>query len=223
MTNGIIGKIIITANLKLLSGLHISSGNDFAAIGAVDTTTVRDKLTKEPYIPGSSLKGKMRYLLACYKSSTSALVDIKYEDDEIKRLFGDSASGIKSRLQFSDTKFNKDSKEKIKNIETDLYLTEIKFENTISRISGVANPRQIERVVAGSEFDFKLVYNIENIDELEKDIDNIYMLFELLKDDYLGGHGTRGYGRVDFENLSYEYKNYSGDENFIKDIIDNVF
>ena len=73
---------------------------------------------------------------------------------------------------------------------------EVKFENTISRTTGIANPRQIERVPAGAVFAFKLVYNVENLGELEEDMNLLAKGFQLLQTDYLGGHGSRGYGRV---------------------------
>ncbi len=80
--------------------------------------------------------------------------------------------------------------------------TEVKFENTIDRKTAVANPRQIERVIAGSKFDFEIFYNLDDIKEVEKDFENIKQGFDLLEFDYLGGHGTRGSGRIAFENLS---------------------
>ena len=83
----------------------------------------------------------------------------------------------------------------------------------------MANPRQQERVPAGSEFDFKLVYNVEKTDEFEEDMKNILLMMEVLEDDYLGGHGTRGYGRVKFKNLKLDKKVYI-EEN--KDELDNI-
>ena len=83
----------------------------------------------------------------------------------------------------------------------------------------MANPRQQERVPAGSEFDFKLVYNVEKTDEFEEDMKNILLMMEILEDDYLGGHGTRGYGRIKFKNLKLDKKVYT-EEN--KDVLDNI-
>lgn len=205
---GILGKLIITGELKLLTGMHIGAGNDFASIGAVDSVIVRDSITKKPYIPGSSIKGKMRYLLARVYSANGKLQNCKDECAKIGRLFGQSEKYI-SRLQFSDIFFNDESEALIEKMDTDLYLSEIKFENTINRITAVANPRQLERVPAGSVFDFRLVYNVENIEELEEDLGNINKCINLLKDDYLGGHGTRGYGRVEFDNLEFKFKAYN--------------
>ena len=96
-----------------------------------------------------------------------------------------------------------------KEFEFDLPYTEIKYENTIDRAKGIANPRQLERVPAGSEFDFQIVYNIENPKEVEEDMKNILLMMDVLEDDYLGGHGTRGYGRIKFKNLSLELKTYT--------------
>lgn len=207
--NGILGKLIIEAELVIKTGLHIGAGSDFSSIGAVDNVIVRNTLTRKPYIPGSSIKGKMRYLLARVYSSNGQLKDFKDENDEIGRLFGQSQKYI-SRLQFQDIFFNEESAKTIEKLDTDLYLTEIKFENTINRKDAIANPRQLERIPAGAKFDFKLIYNVEiEGKELEVDLKNIGRCLELLQQDYLGGHGTRGYGRIDFENLEFNFKNYT--------------
>ena len=217
MINTIKGKVIIEGKIEVLTGLHIGTSGDFSAIGAVDNIVIRDTVTNKPMIPGSSLKGKMRYLLARTKYNTSIeLKNIKEEHESIKRLFGSSDPVVVSRLQFQDSLLA------VKNfgkIEFDLPYTEIKYENTIDRATGVANPRQQERVPAGSEFDFKLVYNVEKTDEFEEDMKNILLTMEVLEDDYLGGHGTRGYGRIKFKNLKLDKKVYI-EEN--KDELDNI-
>ena len=106
--NTLKGKFIITGKIKVLTGLHIGTSGDFSAIGAVDNIVIRDTVTNKPIIPGSSLKGKMRYLLSRTKyndNSTLTMPNIKEECDkkydEIKRLFGSSEKSITlSRLQF---------------------------------------------------------------------------------------------------------------------------
>ena len=217
MINTIKGKVIIEGKIEVLTGLHIGTSGDFSAIGAVDNIVIRDTVTNKPMIPGSSLKGKMRYLLARTKYNTSIeLKNIKEEHESIKRLFGSSDPIVVSRLQFQDSLLA------VKNfgkVEFDLPYTEIKYENTIDRATGVANPRQQERVPAGSEFDFKLVYNVEKTDEFEEDMKNILLTMEVLEDDYLGGHGTRGYGRIKFKNLKL-YKKVYIEEN--RDELDNI-
>lgn len=113
-------------------------------------------------------------------------------------MFGASGKNyaMPARLQFFDLFVTEDTKNNFNAIETDTYIGEIKFENTINRASGVANPRQIERVPAGAEFDFKLVYNVEKLQDVQEDLETLAEGFELLANDYLGGHGSRGYGRV---------------------------
>ncbi|MDO5062417.1 MAG: type III-A CRISPR-associated RAMP protein Csm3 [Peptostreptococcaceae bacterium] len=208
--NTIQGKVIITGTLQLLTGLHIGTSGDFSAIGAVDNIVIRDSITNKPMIPGSSLKGKMRFLLARTKYAPDSLTMEKIEDEnaKIKRLFGASKPIVYSRLQFQDILLSDDSERELRDLDLDLPYGEVKYENTIDRMTGIANPRQQERVPAGAEFDLRLVYNIENKEELHEDIENIALLFELLQDDYLGGHGTRGYGRVKFHNLKAEIKTY---------------
>lgn len=204
--NHLIDKLLITGKLKILTGLHIGGNSDFSPIGSVDSPFVRDSLTHEPIIPGSSIKGKMRTLLVKNTCSDYILNDIDADTDIVKRLFGSSGknSARFARLQFFDLFLNRDCVEQFKNIETDTYLGEIKFENTISRLTGIANPRQIERVPAGFVFDFKLIYNVENVAELEEDMQALAKSFNLLEADYLGGHGSRGYGRICFKDFKVE-------------------
>lgn len=83
--------------------------------------------------------------------------------------------------------------------------TEIKGENVINRITSEANPRFPERVPAGSEFDFEMVYSIYHKD----DFDRLKILFEgmcLFEDNYLGASGTRGYGKIRFDDLEFKQK-----------------
>ncbi len=227
--NTLKGKFIITGKIKVLTGLHIGTSGDFSAIGAVDNIVIRDTVTNKPIIPGSSLKGKMRYLLSRAKyNSTLTMPNIKKESDDIKRLFGASEPVVLSRLQFCDMLLRE--KDYGRDVEFDLPYTEIKYENTIDRGTGIANPRQQERVPAGSEFDFRLIYNIENTENMEEevkcDFENILLMLELLEDDYLGGHGTRGYGRVQFENLKLTEKVYikenEDDMEYLKSEIKNI-
>ena len=82
--------------------------------------------------------------------------------------------------------------------------TEVKFENSISRTTAVANPRQIERVVRGAQFPMQLIYEFSNdidVDTLSQDFKILKEGFRLLEYDYLGGSGSRGYGRIRFLDL----------------------
>lgn len=196
-------KIKIEALIEVKTGLHIGGDDSFSAIGAIDSPVVRDPLTREPIIPGSTLKGKMRSLLARDMGSVPERGTKGFDNDcaEIKRLFGSSADGSDaagtgmqmSRLQFRDCF--------LKNKEALPQIFENKFENTIDRLTSVANPRQIERVIRGAEFGFEVVYNVENPEELADDFANIAKAIDLLENDYLGGGGTRGNGRVLFKDM----------------------
>ena len=207
-------KIKITGTIEVKTGLHIGGDDSFSAIGSVDSPVVRDPLTRDPVIPGSTLKGKMRSLLAREFGSIPCAGVRGFESDcpEIKRLFGSSekgsdAAGVAmqmSRLQFSDCF--------LVNKKTLPQIFENKFENTIDRLTSVANPRQIERVVRGSEFLFELIYNVEDADEAQEDFENIRKAIDLLENDYLGGGGSRGNGRVLFKDLTT--KVVTGDKSF---------
>lgn len=198
------GKVLITGILKVETGMHIGGGNDYAPIGSVDSPFIRNPLTHEPIIPGSSLKGKMRTLLAKMTSESYILHSIDNDSVVLKRLFGFAGKNraAPARLQFFDLFMTEKSKALFENVETDTYMGEVKFENTISRTTGSANPRQIERVPAGAEFQFKVVYNVESEEEAEEDFKLFRQGIELLQADYLGGHGSRGYGRISFKNFT---------------------
>lgn len=198
----LLGKIKLEATLKLLTGMHIGASKDFAPIGAVDSVFIRDPLTMRPIIPGSSLKGKLRTLLARTKAPGHMLKKPDDDPDLIKRLFGASKPVMFSRLQFYDSFMTEASVQRIERMNTDLYLSEIKFENSINRLTAVANPRQIERVPAGAEFALQFIYNLEDAAEAEDDLTAIATALQLLALDYLGGHGSRGYGRIEYQNFA---------------------
>lgn len=200
------GKLKITADIHVLTGMHIGGSNVFSAIGAVDAPVIKDTKTQLPIIPGSTLKGKLRTLMTRSRSNSYVLNEWSKDPVEVARLFGTSQGSkqdskqLLARLQFCDCFLKKDNAEMLKEIGT----TEIKFENNINRMSGVANPRQIERVIRGTIFEFCLVYELMSEQELKEDFHNLADGLKLLQVDYLGGHGTRGYGKVKFSNFSVQ-------------------
>lgn len=201
------GKILIKCKLTLLTGMHIGGSSAFSAIGAVDSPVIRDSLSGEPMLPGSSLKGKMRSLLAKAIKNHYITQECADDPEALKRLFGSAGDQRRkenpqpARLQFADAfLLNAGSLKKRSG------LTEVKFENTISRMTAVANPRQIERVVRGAEFAVTMVYNLEEPDHIKADFDNIARALKLLSMDYLGGHGSRGYGRVAFSDFELDLR-----------------
>lgn len=193
-------KLMISGNIEVLTGMHIGGGNEFSEIGAIDSPVIKDPLSMRPIIPGSSLKGKIRTLLA---RSMNSNPNAKHSDDDtkIKRIFG-SQEEI-SRLIFRDLKLsNADELIGMGAVSP----TEVKFENTINRISGEAMPRQIERSISGSIYPLEIVYQVSVNDsdykELLEDISTLCNGMRLLQYDYLGGHGTRGYGKIKFSGLN---------------------
>lgn len=206
-------KIKITGTIVIKTGMHIGGDDSFSAIGAIDSPVVRDPLTRLPIIPGSTLKGKMRSLLARDKGTEPVAGTKGFEGDcfELLRLFGSSSKGSDaagtgmqmSRLQFSDCF--------LKNKEELPQIFENKFENTIDRLTSIANPRQIERVVRGAQFGMEIIYNVEDAEQIEEDFANIRAGLSLIENDYLGGGGSRGNGRVTFRDLRAEV--VTGDKN----------
>lgn len=199
-----LGKLLIQCEMEVQTGMHIGGGNVFSAIGAVDKTVVRDPVTGMPMVPGSSLKGKIRALLAKKTAAGFEPVDIKAEPDQMKRLFGMAQeNGSKfgpAQLQFSDAfMIQKGNKEMTSP-------TEVKFENGIDRLTAVANPRQIERVVRGTKFNVRITYDVGDTKEAAEDMALLADGMILLALDYLGGHGSRGYGRVRFTHVTVAQK-----------------
>ena len=215
------GKLEISGVIESLTGLHIGGGSQFAAIGAVDSVVIKDIQDDLPMIPGSSLKGKLRSLLSKQLSDGKLPKEHNQDDDRIKRLFGhaESKNPKTSRIYFSDIFMNEESREELEN--SDMDATEIKFENTITRSTGVANPRQIERAIKGIRYDMSLIYNIENESEIEEDFKLLKMAFKLLKYDYLGANGSRGYGRVDIKDLDVKALIVDEEDENCKNVIES--
>lgn len=198
-------KIIINGELEIVTGLHIGTGGEFSAIGAVDSPVIRDKITNLPMIPGSTLKGKMRSHLA--RRFNTVMTNTPDDDaPEIVALFG----GMKkqSRLIFSDMYLTNYDEIKKSGLNDP---TEIKYENTIKRLTSIANPRQIERVIRQSKFGVEIIYTADDDADIESDIKLLAEGMKLLQYDYIGGHGSRGYGKVKFNDLNAQI--VIGDEN----------
>lgn len=194
-------KIQITGTIEVVTGMHIGGSEAFAAIGAIDSPVIIDPLSRKPIIPGSSLKGKIRALLA--KAYNPTVVNHNDDSEKISRLFGSSANNklMTSRLIFSDMILDNYDELHSKGLDS---ITEVKFENTISRTTSVANPRQIERVIRGSKFKLNIIYDVLE-DYQDQALDDIKILVEgikLLQYDYLGGGGTRGNGKIKFSNVT---------------------
>ena len=201
---------IIQGKIVCKTGLHIGGSSDAIDIGGSDNVIIRDSVTGNPYIPGSSLKGKLRFLTELNdKDSAQSVInnDGKPADDPnciASKLFGISADEKQTELKFPTRTIVRDSypdEETLElwNNESLISGAELKYENNINRINSGATPRNIERIPKGSKFDFEIVFSV-----YEDDDENISYLLDamrLLEDNYLGGSGSRGFGQIKFENI----------------------
>jgi len=224
-TFGLIGKIIIKSQIEVKTGMRIGGSKSGLKIGGIDLNVITDPWGK-PYIPGSSLKGKLRSLIekklaannpSFWNSKTNDQISghtCRNEEEystcpvcKIWGIAGDKSMSIPTltRLYVCDAYLDEESitEEMRENLE--LPYTESKFETGIDRIKGTAltgSLREIERVPAGARFkDVELIYNVFEPED-KKILKNVFEALELLEHDYLGGMGSRGYGRVCFKDIN---------------------
>ena len=229
------GKIFLQGTIRAVTGLHIGGNSDDLEIGGIDNPVIRNAFTREPYIPGSSLRGKMRGLLDRHfnnllNKSVGTSVQVhecktphEYNACPVCQVFGvapteEALKGetMPTRLIVRDTFLTKDAVNILGMADTDTDFTEIKTEVAIDRITSAATPRQQERVPAGTTFGpFQIIHSFYTRDqgppnnqlasELEL-FDTVLKGMELLGDDYLGGSGSRGAGQIAFEDLKLTFK-----------------
>lgn len=197
----LIKKLKINTTIELMTGLHIGGSTENVEIGGIDRPVIKIAVREnQPYIPGSSLKGKMRCLLEQVRGATEI-----GGNKSVNELFGYAQDNLPSKIIVRDGFLTEDSVKLFKNCDNlDMPYTEGKWENSINRVEGkAANPRLIERVPAGAVFAVEFIINIWD-DEKKKE-DYLNMLKEgiaLIESDYIGGSGSRGYGQVKFGELS---------------------
>lgn len=201
----IVKKIKINTSITLITGLHIGGNSENVEIGGIDNPVI--KLASKgdiPYIPGSSLKGKMRCLLEQVAGAPKVGLDAK-----VNNLFGiteskaNNTSNQPSKIIVRDAILSDESQKMLLDCDNlDMPYTENKFENVIDRVKGIAqHPRQTERVPAGAEFNAEFILNIWD-DDKEEELMALFMKgIHLLENDYLGGNGSRGYGQIKFGEL----------------------
>lgn len=213
-----VGRVKITGLIRLTSGLHIGAGKDSVEIGGIDNPVIKHPFTGEPYIPGSSIKGKLRFLLEwAFGTVRDDGHAWGYDDkqdadpaDPVLRIFGNALKGWKAgptRLMVRDARLSDADRKRY--AEAPEAFFEEKTEVLIDRISGKAHnnvgPRQTERVPDGVGFDLEMVFRLYDLgDGAERDIqclDWLLLGLSLLEKDALGGSGSRGYGRIALENL----------------------
>jgi len=230
----LIGKLILEGELHCETGLHIGAGKGSLEIGGSDNPVVKDAAGR-PYIPGSSLRGKIRSLLEQFSGVAvpSEMVYISRRkgqevrihqsdkpDDDICLLFGrnagrmervtgeplDSHNASPARLAVFDAPLEMDSITPPMRENLDDELTEVKSENAIDRITSQANPRTLERVPAGARFRVRFIMDVL-CDEDAPLFRQLVQGLRLLEDDALGGGGSRGSGRVRLSSLKLVWRN----------------
>ena len=210
------GNLVITGQILCETGLHIGGVSEGIEIGGLENIVIRDPKTGLPFIPGSSLKGKMRSLLELSdKDATRNIIENKGEPCKCGKcapckIFGTPALDPKetmegrqqgpTRIIVRDCFLTQESIELLKEMDV-MNGTEIKSENTLDRITSKANPRTIERVPRGSAFRFEIVFSIYEDDDYTNFL-GIFHSLRLLEDSYLGGSGTRGSGQVKFGDIN---------------------
>jgi len=235
------GRVIITGEIRVLSGLRIGGQPVGIEIGGIDNVVIRNPLDNQPYVPGSSLKGKMRSL---FERFTHAQINHRiqnvrlhschadkdggkrYETCRVCNIFGLPGEGrVKAShptpLIVRDVKLDPSSLVGAENY------TEVKWEAAIDRITSAAVPRQMERVPAGAVFKpLEIVFNIYSQDDLGR-LPDVLVALQLVEDDYLGGLGSRGSGKVEFTTLKLVCKwpdaakrRYESSE--VRDVVDLV-
>lgn len=239
----LLAKLFISGKIEALTGLHIGGSSTALDIGGIDLNVIKTA-NGVPFIPGSSLKGKIRSLLEIQKNdkkdeffTTDGIHCCNNKNCDICNIFGRNSGKKKHYVTDEQGKYKKDNKGEIEekhfeveyeNVtptrlivrdacldeddfkkkfdELELDYTEAKWENTIDRLTAKAkNPRQLERVPAGAVFEYEMVYNILKCEDVDY-IKTLIQGMRLLEDDYLGGSGSRGYGRVKFNEIKIEIK-----------------
>lgn len=219
----LIGRVILDGQIEARTGLHIGGSPGALAIGSVDMPVIRDARTNRPYIPGSSIKGKMRSQAErCIQAPQNRKIGknvfihvaenrAQYDRFWVNPIFGvpgevDFAIPAPNRLVVRDVPLDSASEKELLALKTDLPYTEVKWEAAIDRVTAAATPRQIERVPAGAVFaPMELVFSIFLADDILL-FDNVLTCLQLVEDDYLGGQGSRGSGQVAFRRLSVTCK-----------------
>jgi len=221
------GRVFLRAEIELITGLHIGGAAGGLEIGGVDKPVIRNARTGQPYIPGSSLKGKLRSLTEkaygapqTFSINRDVFVHLPESAEQYRQhrmiagVFGTlpERRGFRisnpTRLTVRDVQLTSNSVAELSRMRTDLPFTEIKWEAAIDRVTSAAAPRQIERVPAGAVFGpAELIFSVyvgtgEASAEVAGLFDHVVEALGHLEDDYLGGMGSRGNGQVRLRNLA---------------------
>jgi CRISPR-associated protein Csm3 len=212
------GRVIVTVDIEAATGLHIGGNSTGLEIGGLDKAVIRNPLTSQPYIPGSSLRGKMRSqtekVLGLPQNNPigQATIHVCRNEDDYKKnggcpvchVFGVPAeigySGP-TRLVVRDVALTEKSVADLDKINSELRFSELKTEVAIDRVTSAAVPRTMERVPAGAVFGpAEMVFGIYGKEDYDR-LKTVIEAMQLVEDDYLGGAGSRGSGKVKFTSI----------------------
>ena len=214
--------LTLAGHIELLSGLHIGGGDDTMKIGGIDNQVIKDINTNKPYIPGSSLKGKMRSLTEWLTGSVLSSGKVHtcgVSTCPVCRTFGRGANDSRTaasgptRLIIRDAYLTEDSKKELTNLKARTGLdTEMKYENNINRLTSEATPRPVERIPAGMEFEFNMSYKVFDLEDgfdEEKNFEEIVLKgLKALLLEGIGGGVSRGNGQIEFTTLTVDGVDY---------------
>lgn len=212
------GKYIISGEIVCKTGLHIGGTTEGFEVGGLDNPVIKNPLTEQPYIPGSSLKGKLRHLLEwklgkiekhpkhkmytahfCGECSACLVFGVASDETELRMKAGPTRLTVRDVFPTQET-----VKEWAQYLGENVY-TELKTENALDRVTSEANPRTMERVPAGSKFEFEMIFDVYA--DTDKDLlKELIAAMHLLENSALGGSGSRGSGKVEFADLSIEFR-----------------
>jgi CRISPR-associated protein Csm3 len=206
-------RLVIRGEIYCVTGLRIGGSQDQIEIGAVDNPVIKHPLTGEPYIPGSSLKGKVRSRLEMaqgLKNAQGNPCGCAEQNCLVCRMFGPHMKSKHdlgpSRILFRDCGLTGESRDRFSEArKAGANPIEIKTENMINRTTGVAlHPRPVERVPAGFDFDMEIVLQLLDLDKGrgEQMLAFLQQGLQLVQEHYLGAGGSRGHGQIEFRDLT---------------------
>jgi CRISPR-associated protein Csm3 len=218
------GKYLIQGVIHCTTGLHVGGNTEGFEIGGMDNPVIRDPITDQPYIPGSSLKGKLRHLSEwglgkiqphpkhkdasgketygphfCGECPACVMFGPASDDPDVRKMAGPT------RLSIRDSFLSAGSVKDLQQWLGEGIYTEAKTENAIDRVTAQATPRPIERVPAGAEFEFTFIFDVYR--DVDKELlKELFAAMAMLEDSALGGGGSRGHGQIKFQNLKAEWR-----------------
>lgn len=217
--HALIGIKRLGGTITVETGLHIGGSQETMEISGLDNPVIRNPANAEPFIPGSSIKGRMRSLAEWYfrelpdngevikpriGSRTARVFGIPAQDPKRAKVGQDPAEFQRgpTRLIVRDARLSAQSRDRF---NRGTPITEVKSENSINRLTSMANPRPMERVLPGVTFDCEMLYRVFDVDgdggaednRLFKEV--LLVALALLEADALGGGGSRGNGKISLD------------------------